>query len=162
MALRFWQFLDKSIGRFMSYRQKTAKSSFIDERINFGKKHFFKIILMQKKSSRVQKKCFYDVTGDVRLRIFFIIFAVSQIYHWIRKICFFWSPIFWSQVEKRRAYRIALVRTCVHAYVTAYLKNRSMDFSEIWYEVGTPRGLERHTAAFSNCSLVFSKIAHFL
>ena len=53
------------------------------------------------------------------------------------------------------------VRPCVRPYVTAYLKNRSMDFSEIWYEVGTPGGLERHTAAFSNFSLVFSKTARF-
>ena len=53
------------------------------------------------------------------------------------------------------------VRTCVRTCVTAYLKNRSMDFSEIWYEVGTPGGLERHTAAFSNFNLVFSKTAHF-
>ena len=42
----------------------------------------------------------------------------------------------WSQVENRRSYKIASVRTCVRLYGTAYLKNRSKDFSEIWYEVG--------------------------
>ena len=43
---------------------------------------------------------------------------------------------YWSQVANRRAYRISLVRAYVRTYVTAYLKNRSKDFSEIWYEVG--------------------------
>ena len=46
---------------------------------------------------------------------------------------------YWSQVENRRSYNIASVRTYVRpyvrTYVTAYLKNRSNDFSEIWYEV---------------------------
>ena len=50
------------------------------------------------------------------------------------------SKIYWSQVENRRTYNITSVRTCVRTYVrpllTAYLKNRSKDFSETWYEVG--------------------------
>ena len=40
------------------------------------------------------------------------------------------------------AYKITRVRVCVHAsvhpFVTAFLKNHSKDFSEIWYEVRAP------------------------
>ena len=40
------------------------------------------------------------------------------------------------RVENRRSYNITPVRTYVRMCGTAYLKNRSKDFSEIWYEVG--------------------------
>ena len=55
---------------------------------------------------------------------------------------------YWSPVKTGRTYRIRSVRQSVSQSGTAYLKNRSMDFSEIWYEVRIPGGLERHTAAF--------------
>ena len=48
----------------------------------------------------------------------------------------------------------------VHTSVTAYLKNRSDDFSETWYEVGGQKYKNRHTAAFFIKSHVFSKTAH--
>ena len=48
----------------------------------------------------------------------------------------------------------------VRSFGTAYLKNRSEDFSEIWYEVGGQFLQNHSTAAFLNFCLVFSKTAH--
>ena len=61
---------------------------------------------------------------------------------------------FWSQVENRRSYNIASVRpsvrASVRAYGTAYLKNRSKDFFEIWHKVGEQNYKKCHTVAFLN------------
>jgi len=53
------------------------------------------------------------------------------------------------------------VRPCVRPCVTDYLKNRSEDFSEIWYEVGGKKYKKHSTAVFLKKFPVFSKTALF-
>ena len=53
---------------------------------------------------------------------------------------------FWSQVANRRVYIESL--SSVRACVMAYLKNRSKDFSEIWYEVEGKKCKKHSMAAF--------------
>ena len=75
----------------------------------------------------------------------------------------------WSPVENRRIYKSRFVRVsvsvsvcqCVSVSVTDYLKNRSEDFSEIWYEVGGKKYKKHSTAVFLKKFPVFSKTALF-
>ena len=70
-------------------------------------------------------------------------------------ILFYWSP-----VENRRIYKFRFVRPLVRLSVTAYLKNCSEDFSEIWYEVEDKKYKKNSTDGFLKKNLVFSKTAH--
>ena len=45
---------------------------------------------------------------------------------------------YWSPIENRGIYKISLVSPSVRLSVTAYLINRSKDFSDFWYEVRYP------------------------
>ena len=69
------------------------------------------------------------------------------------------SLIFWLRGSLDLCLYIYKSRS-VRSSVTAYLKNRSEDFSETWYEVGGQKYKNRHTAAFFIKNHVFSKTAH--
>ena len=58
-------------------------------------------------------------------------------------------------------YRIGFVCSFVHPSVTAFLKNRSKDFSETWYEVRTPYGLENSVDLFLYILLILLKSTFF-
>jgi hypothetical protein len=68
----------------------------------------------------------------------------------------FW-PIFGSRLKTEGTYRIRFVRPSVRACVTAYLRNRSEDFSETWHEVGGKKCKKHSTAAFLRFRPVFAK-----
>ena len=68
----------------------------------------------------------------------------------------FTQPPYIITLMRLYIYKIRSVRS----FVTAYLKNRSEDFSETWYEVGGQKYKNHYTAAFLIKSHVFSKTAH--
>ena len=122
---------------------------------------FFHFFLNAQKITESDFFYTYDVTGDVRLMKFKFSEITENWYFYMKaKIFLFlipgWKPK--GSIESGLSVR-SLVSLLVSPFVTAYLKNRSKDFFEIWYEVGEQNYKKRHTAAFLNFRLFWPILA---
>ena len=90
---------------------------------------------------------YYFFIISLLFRYYFVIISLLFRYYFViisLLLCYYWSP-----VENRRPIKSLLsVCVCVRPSVTAFLRNRSKDFSEIWHEVRHPYGLGRSAALF--------------